>query len=93
MSGIRLRELHRLDVVQAEFLEARRIDQRGVARPCRPSTSVVLVVVCLPELSACEISPICAVASGTSRLISVLLPAPEGPSTSVVLPVEQRRQQ
>ena len=47
---------------------------------------VVLVVVCLPELSACEISPVSTVAPGTSRLISVLLPEPEGPSTSVVLP-------
>ena len=48
--------------------------------------SVVLVVVCLPELSALEISPVTTSAPGTSRLINVLLPAPEGPSTSVVLP-------
>jgi hypothetical protein len=41
---------------------------------------VVLVVVCLPEFSACEISPVSARAPGTSRLISVLLPAPEGPA-------------
>ena len=47
---------------------------------------VVLVVVCLPEFSACEISPVCASAPGANRLISVLLPAPDGPSTSVVLP-------
>ena len=46
----------------------------------------VLVVVCLPEFSACEISPVSTEAPGTSRLISVLLPEPDGPSTSVVLP-------
>ena len=43
----------------------------------------VAVVVCRPVLSACEISPICALASATIRLTSVLLPAPLGPSTSV----------
>ena len=58
------------------------------AVPAARSTQyqVVLVVVCLPEFRACEISPVSAEAPGTSRLISVLLPAPEGPSTSVVLP-------
>ena len=43
----------------------------------------VCVVVWRPEFSAVEISPTCAAASGTSRLTSVLLPVPEGPSTSV----------
>jgi len=47
---------------------------------------VVVVVVCLPDFSALEISPTCASACGTSRLTSVLLPMPLGPSTSVVLP-------
>ena len=46
----------------------------------------VLVVVCLPELRAWEISPVCAPASGSSQLMRVLLPVPEGPSTSVFLP-------
>ncbi len=45
--------------------------------------SVVVVVVCRPELSACEISPVCALACGTSRFTRVLLPEPEGPSTSL----------
>ena len=47
---------------------------------------MVLVVVCLPELSAREISAVCASAPGLSQLMSVLLPAPEGPSSNVVLP-------
>ena len=33
----------------------------------------VLVVVCLPELRAWEISPVCAPASGSSQLMRVLL--------------------
>ena len=45
---------------------------------------VVVVVVCLPELSACEISPVTTWAPGTKELMSVLLPEPEGPSTKVV---------
>ena len=43
----------------------------------------VAVVVCRPVLSAWEISPTWALASATSRLTSVLLPAPLGPRTSV----------
>ena len=39
-----------------------------------------------PAFKACEISPTCAPASATSRLISVLLPVPLGPSTSVARP-------
>jgi hypothetical protein len=39
----------------------------------------VLVVVCLPEFKACEISPVSARALGTNALTKVLLPAPEGP--------------
>ena len=46
----------------------------------------VAVVVCRPVLSAWEISPTCALASATSRLTSVLLPAPLGPRTSVARP-------
>ena len=48
---------------------------------------VVLVVVCLPELSAREISPVSAPACGTSRFTSVLLPTPDGPRIRVVLPM------
>ena len=50
---------------------------------------VVLVVVCLPELRARDTSPVWAPASGTSRLIKVLLPTPDGPSTRVVRPASQ----
>ena len=55
-----------------------------------PSTQYqeVLVVVCLPEFKACDISPVITLASGTSALIKVLLPAPEGPSTKVVRPAK-----
>ena len=58
----------------------------AVVRAASSQYHCVVVVVCRPELSACEISPICAPASATSRLISVLLPAPLGPSTSVAWP-------
>jgi hypothetical protein len=37
-------------------------------------------------LSARETSPTCAFASGTSALMRVLLPVPEGPRTSVLWP-------
>ena len=61
----------------------------SIRAPLRASSSQyqrVLVVVWRPVFSACEISPTCAAACGTTRLISVLLPMPLGPSTSVVRP-------
>ena len=48
---------------------------------------VVVVVVCLPEFKAWEISPVTTWAPGTKELIKVLLPEPDGPSTKVVLPL------
>jgi hypothetical protein len=51
-------QLHGLDVVEAEFLEARRVDQGGAVRRSSTQYQVVLVVVCLPELRAREISPV-----------------------------------
>ena len=53
-----------------------------------PSTQyqLVVVVVCLPVFSTREISLVATWAPGTSKLISVLLPTPEGPSTNVRLP-------
>ena len=47
---------------------------------------VVDVVVCLPLCKALEIMLVAALACGTRRLIKVLLPAPDGPSTSVMRP-------
>ena len=52
--------------------------------------SVVLVVVCLPELSAVDISCVSTCAWGTQRLMSVLFPAPEGPRIRLVLPCKAR---
>ena len=52
----------------------------------------VCVVVCRPELRASEISPTWAWASGTSRLMSVLLPVPLGPEHKAVLAVEPGQQ-
>jgi hypothetical protein len=57
-----------------------------VLRPASIQYSVVLVVVCLPEFSACEISAVSTCACGTKRLVRLLLPAPEGPSTKVFFP-------
>ena len=51
---------------------------------------VVLVVVCLPEFKACEISCVSTLALGNRVLIKVLLPEPDGPSTKVVLPCSTR---
>ena len=75
-------QLHRGDVVQAKFLKAGE-SISAVVRSASTQYQWVLVVVCLPEFRACEISPVSTVAPGTSRLMRVLLPEPEGPSTSV----------
>jgi len=42
------------------------------------------VVVCLPESSALEISRVVACASGSSALISVDLPMPDWPTSTLV---------
>ena len=62
---------------------------RAVVRAASIQYQVVVVVVCLPVLSTREISLVAACAPGTSRLISVLLPTPEGPSTKVRLPASR----
>ena len=85
MSGISRGQLLGVDVVQAEFLEAGRVDQRRAARRVDPvpggaGRGVLARVERLRDLAGQRLR------AGTSRLISVLLPAPEGPSTSVVLP-------
>src|SRR5260370_2782459 len=52
----------------------------AVVRSSSIQYQLVVVVVCLPEFSACEISLVAARAPGTSRLIKVLLPEPDGRS-------------
>jgi len=53
--GHELRQLHGRDVVQTKLLKTGRINQRG-GFAASIQYNVVLVVVCLPELSALEIS-------------------------------------
>ncbi len=60
---------------------------RGSVPGSSSQYQVVVVVVCRPLPRACEISPTWAAAAGTSRLMSVLLPMPLAPSTSVVRPL------
>jgi hypothetical protein len=79
-------------VVQAEFLEARRVDDLAAA--IRPGKRYrrVKVVVCLPVSSAAEISRTAMSASGTSRLISEDLPMPDWPMKIEDWPGQQRHQ-
>ena len=61
----------------------------AVWRASSSQYQVVVVVVWRPAFSASEISPTWALALGTMRLISVLLPAPLGPSTRVARPARR----
>ena len=59
---------------------------RAAVRAASIQYKVVLVVVCLPEFRAREISAVSTLAVGTSKLVKLLLPEPDGPSTKVFLP-------
>ena len=75
------------DVDRAELLTLLRGKTTLVLGPSGAGKSTLINLLAPGALAQTgEISPVCASAPGASRLIKVLLPAPDGPSTSVVLP-------